>query len=58
MQVLLMENKKKKKYVKPAVTKIRLDAKCAVLGFCKVSGGSGPNGDDCGNPLSCFSSGS
>ena len=54
-----MENKKKKKYVKPEVTKIKLDAKCAVLGFCKISsGGSGPTGDDCGSPLSCVSQGS
>jgi hypothetical protein len=50
-----MEKKKKKKYVRPKITKISLDAKCAVLGGCKVSGDTGPNGDDCGNPLSCFS---
>ena len=53
-----MEKKKKKKYVKPKVTTIKLDAKCAVLGFCKVNGGSGPNGDNCGSPLSCHSEGS
>jgi hypothetical protein len=53
-----MEKKKKKHYVKPKVTKIKLDAKCAVLGACKINGGSGPNGDDCGDPLSCFSQGS
>jgi hypothetical protein len=53
-----MEKKKKKHYVKPKVTKIKLDAKCAVLGCCKINGGSGPNGDDCGNPLSCFCEGS
>jgi hypothetical protein len=29
--------KKKKKYQKPEVTRIRLDAKCAVLGFCKTT---------------------
>lgn len=53
-----MEKKKKNKYVKPKVTKIKLDAKCAVLGFCKTSSGSGPSGSDCGSPLSCFSQGS
>lgn len=36
-----MQKKKKKKYVKPKVTKIKLDAKTAVLGFCKVQGGGG-----------------
>lgn len=51
-----MEIPTKRKYVKPKVTKIKLDAKCAVLGGCKVSGDEGPNGDgNCGNPLSCFS---
>jgi hypothetical protein len=44
-----MENKKRKKYVKPKVTRIKLDAKCAVLGGCKVSGDSGPNGSGCEN---------
>lgn len=53
-----MEEKKKKKYIKPELTKIKLDAKCAVLGFCKINGGNGPNGANCGNPLSCFSQGS
>ena len=51
--------KKKKKYEKPQVTRIRLDAKCAVLGFCKTSGTVGPGqpaingctaGTNCQNP--------
>ena len=51
-----MEIKKKKKYVNPKVIKIKLDAKCAVLGGCKVSGDEGPNGDgNCGSPLNCHS---
>ena len=50
-----MEKNKKKNYVKPMVTKIKLDAKTAVLGGCKVQGGSGNTGDDCGHPLYCFS---
>ena len=54
-----MENEKKKKYAKPQVTKIRLDAKCAVLGFCKMVGGSGPyTGTDCDCPGCCSDSGS
>jgi hypothetical protein len=46
-----MGEKKKRKYVKPEVTKIYLDAECAVLGACKFSGGSGPNGSNCGIPI-------
>ena len=46
-----MGEKKKKKYVKPEITKIYLDAECAVLGACKFSGGSGPNGSNCGIPI-------
>ena len=37
-----MQSEKKKNYEKPKLTKIRLDAKCAVLGFCKTSGKVGP----------------
>ena len=46
-----MEKKKKKRYVKPKLTKIYLDAECAVLGACKFTGGSGPNGTNCGIPI-------
>jgi hypothetical protein len=54
-----MKTQKKKKYVKPEVTEIKLDAKCAVLGFCKISGDNGPNGDGaCGSPLACEAHGS
>lgn len=31
-----MEKKLKKKYVKPKLTQVKLDPKCAVLGFCKT----------------------
>jgi hypothetical protein len=49
-----MEIKKRKKYVKPEVTKIKLDAKCAVLGGCKIAGGAeGPGGTGCNAPLGC-----
>ncbi len=36
------EKKPKKRYEKPVVTRINLDAKCAVLGFCKGPGSGGP----------------
>ena len=42
-----MEIEKRKKYVKPKVTEIKLDAKCAVLGGCKISGDAGPAGSGC-----------
>ncbi len=53
------KEKKKRKYEKPKVTKIKLDAKCAVLGFCKTMGTGGPTGTGCGPPLpACHTSGS
>ncbi len=50
-----MDNKLKKTYEKPKITKIKLDAKTAVLAVCKTSGKFGPGktgcktflGDDC-----------
>ncbi len=53
-----MKTQKKKKYVKPEVKKISLDAKCAVLGFCKTSGQRGSNWDWLRYPLPCVSHGS
>jgi hypothetical protein len=55
---MLMEEKQKKKYVKPTVRKIKLDAKTAVLGFCKNGGFIGPQGMGCGQPAPCNSQGS
>jgi len=43
----MMDNIKKKKYEKPKVTRIKLDAKTAVLGICKTSGAGGPNSYGC-----------
>lgn len=37
--------------MKPQLTKIYLDAECAVLGACKFSGGSGPSSGDCDLPF-------
>ena len=39
------EKKKKKKYIKPKITRIKLDPKTAVLSVCKVPGGSGGPGN-------------
>jgi hypothetical protein len=49
----------KKEYKKPEVKRVSLDAKCAVLGFCKTSGSLGPAGLGCGSPdPPCSSEGS
>jgi hypothetical protein len=54
-----MSENKKKKYRKPEVKKIKLDAKTAVLGFCKTGGQVGPIGTGCGLPFpACRSGGS
>jgi len=54
-----MKEKDKKKYEKPTVRKIRLDAKTAVLGFCKGPSILGPSGVGCGQPgPGCSSAGS
>jgi hypothetical protein len=55
---MLMKEKPKKKYVTPTVRKIKLDAKTAVLGFCKNGGFIGPQGMGCGQPAPCNSQGS
>jgi len=54
------KEKQKRKYEKPEVTKIKLDARTAVLGVCKTAGSSGgPTGANCGPPLpQCLDSGS
>jgi hypothetical protein len=41
------KDQKKKEYEKPEVTRITLDAKCAVLGFCKGASGAGPVAAGC-----------
>ena len=45
-----MENEKKK-YTKPEIKKIRLDAKTAVLSVCKTSESFGPGTVGCKNFL-------
>ena len=42
---------KKKEYKKPEVKRVSLDAKCAVLAFCKNYGSLGPDGADCSLPV-------
>jgi hypothetical protein len=50
---------KKKIYKKPKLKKVRLDARCAVLGFCKAMGSLGMRGSHCGLPfLGCNAAGS
>ncbi|MGA1823943.1 MAG: hypothetical protein ACMUIP_04695 [bacterium] len=54
-----MKKNQKKKYEKPTVTKINLDAQCAVLGFCKSSSHIGPGTANCGlGPSHCYCHGS
>jgi hypothetical protein len=56
-----MEPEKKKEYEKPKITKIKLDAACAVLGFCKTTGIVGPGvggGAGCSPGTPCDSIGS
>ena len=56
-----MEKKKRKKYKEPRVTRVKLDAKCAVLGFCKTNmvGMVGPAAINCGVPFApCSGAGS
>jgi hypothetical protein len=49
----------KKRYEKPKLKKVKLDAKCAVLGFCKTTGKIGPGRAACGVPVpKCFAAGS
>jgi hypothetical protein len=42
-----MDNKEKKTYEKPRITRIKLDARTAVLGICKTSGAGGPAAYGC-----------
>ncbi len=54
-----MQENKKKKYQKPEVTKIKLDAKTAVLGACKTGSIVGPGVPNCGIPFApCSADGS
>ncbi len=53
-----MEQEKKKPYEKPKITKIKLDAACAVLGFCKTSGKIGPGVATCNSGTDCDAPGS
>jgi len=54
-----MDQSGKKRYEKPSLKKVKLDVKCAVLGFCKVAGKIGPGNMHCGiGPARCFAKGS
>jgi hypothetical protein len=55
----MMGQSGKKRYEKPKLKKVQLDAKCAVLGFCKTTGKIGPGRSNCGVPVPrCFAAGS
>jgi hypothetical protein len=54
-----MRQSGKKRYEKPMLKKVKLDAKCAVLGFCKTTNKLGPGRANCGVPVPlCFAAGS
>jgi hypothetical protein len=53
-----MEKDKKKKYERPKLNKIKLDPRCAVLGYCKTDSTSGPRTSGCGSPFNCKTHGS
>ena len=53
-----MKSNDKKTYEKPKITKIKLDAACAVLGFCKTGGKIGPGTPGCSSGAACDSPGS
>ena len=44
-----MDTKIKKTYEKPKITRIKLDARTAILGICKTSGAGGPGYINCDN---------
>jgi len=55
---VVMAQSGKKRYEKPVLKRVKLDAKCAVLGFCKTTGKLGP-GTGCMQPIpTCFAKGS
>ena len=57
--MMMKEKDNKKTYEKPKVTRIKLDARTAVLGICKTSGGGGPLAYGCepvGGPCDSFGS--
>jgi hypothetical protein len=54
----MMKRQKKKKYEKPRITQIKLDAQCAVLGFCKNAGSIGPGVANCATGSPCSGAGS
>ena len=52
-------NSRRKAYAKPAVKRVHLKPEEAVLGFCKIAGGGGPNiGGNCNSPSNCSGLGS
>ena len=56
----MKDKNNKQPYEKPKITRIELDSKCAVLGFCQSSGQSGPVVSGCEDGFSspCLDQGS
>lgn len=54
----IQNEKEKKKYEKPTVTRFPLRPEEAVLGFCKSNAASGPSGGGCRGVDACFAPGS
>ena len=50
--------KGRRPYAKPVAKRVHLKPEEAVLGFCKTTGYSGPNGSNCSAGFSCSADGS
>jgi hypothetical protein len=44
---------RKKSYVKPMISEVKLRPEEAVLGNCKISGAAGPISSSCSSPTQC-----
>ena len=58
MERTAKREKGRKPYAKPVAKRVRLKPEEAVLGFCKTSGYSGPNGSNCSAGFACSTDGS
>ena len=52
------EEKSRRPYEPPSVTRFPLRPEEAVLGFCKMPSSTGPNIGNCAVPSACFTNGS
>ncbi len=49
---------RKKSYVKPNISEVKLRPEEAVLGNCKIAGSAGPLSSSCSSPTTCNALGS